>query len=667
MPLQFNNAMCVTVDEWKSAGLSYTMYENDKKRGYLRVVRRGSNSNPALIELDSIAKPDRKAKIIEMYGDPRVSETKSLLVDRIRQDAKAVEFFSNFFLPDGRTLSDQYIHQYSSNAMVLNALGEIWKESVNARKRLGRGSNTKFWEKAAIAVERLKKDTGHKLPSNARRLHRVYKEYDELGYLSLVSKKFGNDNSRKVDDASISLLNNMFATQAFKPNYADIQRQYDGFLSGYVTVINNATGELYNPQEFSKLSPSTISNYLSDWDNAIGNEHKRSGDRQKYMAKFKPYHSLEIPSYAGSIISIDDRNPPFEYAKGKRMWFYNGIDLASEAFTVFVWGKTKEGIIMEFYRQMVRNYHDWGFNIPYELECESSLNASFKESFLKEGNMFQKVRIEANNARGKRIEQYFRPLRYQHEKKHLNWLARPFAKAEANQAGSASRDYIQYDDLVLQGLGDLQTWNNMPHSVHKNKTRWEILCENQNPNLPPTNYRGIIPYIGYKTQTSCNVGSVNLQRKDFLLGQNGSISTGDELIGLMTQIEGQKIDVYWLDTNDKQVLKAYAYIDDRMICELIAKPKYNRATIERTPEDNRKREIMSAYVASIEKYRKLQSHKIDKVTVIDETPVTLNNKFVIPQLQKAPIPEQKDEVLKEKELVPITLPNFATPELEDRF
>ena len=86
------------------------------------------------------------------------------------------------------------------------------------------------------------------------------------------------------------------------------------------------------------------------------------------------------------------------------MWFYLGIDLGSEAITTWVYGTSKEGIILDFYRQMVRNYAEWGLPLPDEIECESNLNAAYREGFLKSGNMFQNVRIEANSARSKRCE-----------------------------------------------------------------------------------------------------------------------------------------------------------------------------------------------------------------------------------------------------------------------
>ncbi|MDX5437590.1 MAG: hypothetical protein LPK03_10370, partial [Pontibacter sp.] len=346
---------------------------------------------------------------------------------------------------------------------------------------------------------------------------------------------------------------------------------------------------------------------------------------------------------AGSIISIDARQPPFKMPGGKRAWFYNGIDLASEAFTCWVHGKDKEGLIVDFYRQMVRNYAMWGFNLPAELEAEMSLNSSFTDGLLREGAMFQYVRIEANNARGKRMEAYYKPLRYQLEKKREGWLARPFALSESNQAGPDAVPELPYDNIIEGCLRDIETWNNMPHSVHTHMSRWKVFCEMQNPNLRPTNYQSILPYIGYKTNTSCNVGIIRLQRSEFLLGENGQISTGEQLIRLMKQVEGQEIEVYWLDGNDGNVLKALIFQGTQYICEAVAKPTYNRARIEQTPQDLENRELMSKYVATIEAYAKQQKAALEPITIIENTPV-VNKDFVMPGLKKSHAYVQQQEV-----------------------
>ncbi len=428
--------------------------------------------------------------------------------------------------------------------------------------------------------------------------------FSKLGYVSLIKDAKGKckQNARKATSDIIKLIKDLFATQPHKPTATEVARQYEAFLSGYLEVINNETGELYSPKGMRQLSPSTITAYLTEWESQIGTHTKRSGDRQKLMQKFKPYHSLEQPKHSGSLLSIDDRQPPFEYEKGKRLWFYNGIDLASEAFTCWVHGKSKDGIILEFCRQLVRNYAQWGINLPDGLECESSLNSSFKNTFLREASMFQNVRIEANNARGKRIEAYYRQLRYDLEKQRKGWLARPFALIKANRTSSQPKTIIPYDTIIEQCLYDIQKWNNAEHSKVKGISRWEYFLQNQHPDLKSTNYKAILPHLGYKTETSCNAGIIKLQYREFLLGDDDKIALGHNLIRLMKQVEGQQLDIYWLDDNEGNVLKALVCLrgEKRYICEARPKPVYNRAIIEQTEEGRDVQKIMSSYVATIE-------------------------------------------------------------------
>ena len=100
----------------------------------------------------------------------------------------------------------------------------------------------------------------------------------------------------------------------------------------------------------------------------------------------------------------------------------------------------------------------------------------------------------------------------------------------------------------------------------------------------------------------------------------------------MKEVEGlgaNSIDVYWLDNEQGEVLKALVYIGDRYICEAVAKPRYKKARIEQTDEDIKARELMSKYVSSVEAFQRQQTRKIEPITIIGEIPLTINNNFII--------------------------------------
>jgi len=637
MPYLWNNVLVVTKEElvpaWYSSldTLSKTITRYSEKDYGIKRVQIGGNGRQMLIAFDSL--PTHMQTGI---GDPRKCD--HILERFYKVDGAAVSFYSTFRFEDQSTLAIEYQERYIINASVLKAILALRTARENDRKNKGGSikgiaetlvSDAHSFQPTLLARHKVQ----HTLQENSRCFMDTLNKFEKEGYKALISGKHKNQNTRKVTDETLSLLKSLFAGRGSKPTATEVYQSYDAFIGGYIAVINNATGEYYQPSDFKKLSDATVKSYMASWASKIGTYAIRSGDRQKLMQQFKPYHSLLKPKYAGSIISIDDRQPPFKMPNGNRVWFYNGIDLGSEAFTCWVHGDTKEGIITEFYRQLVRNYAEWGFQLPAELEAESSLNSSFTDTFLREGAMFQHVRIEANNARGKRIERYFGSLRYGIEKKRDEWLARPFAQSESNQAGPKASPMLSYSQIVENGLTDIEQWNNEPHSVHTHMSRWQVFCEMQNPDLKPTNYAAILPHLGYKTKSSCRVGIIKLNYKEFLLGNDNKISLGDKLINLMKQVEGKEVDVYWLDDNQGKVFKALIFIGDQLICEAIAKPEYNRAKIEQTGTDEANRAIMSAYVATIESYGRRQKNAIDKVTIIDERPAAFSS-FVMPGLKK---------------------------------
>ena len=607
---------------------------NRIENNYIKRLRAQGPNTPTLVKWDTLPR-DWQKLLIETFGEPQRQVKQSLFEKHYYRDGRAIEFYTNYRLTDGKLLPDDVIDEYTLNASVLNTAERIYTRRYELRKSL-RGEVRDIWTIVTNECNRFRNIQAHTLPANAASLRRKLKDYKKQGYEALIHGNFCNKSAQKVDDRTISLLNAMFAHQKHKPTATDIARQYESFLSGYVDVTNNITGEIYDPKEFPKLSQATITNYLAKWTNQAGTHTLRSGDRQMWMSKFKPYHSMKRPEFAGSIVSVDDRQPPFWYEKGKRVWMYGGIDLGSGAITTWVFGKTKESLILEFYRQMVRNYTEWGLNLPHELEGEMSGNSQFLNSFLADGSMFQKTHIEANVARAKRIEPYWKPLRYGTEKKREGWIARPHALSESNQAGPHKQIILAYDRIIEECLLDIENWNNAPHAVIKGKTCWEVLTEMQHPDVVPTNWRAFLPTLGYKTQTSCNAGIIKLNNTECLIGEDGQLSFSERLIFLMGQIEGKDLDIYWIDGNNGQLLKALIYLrgTDRCVCEAVAKPVYHRAKLEQKETDMDAREQMSKYVASVQGFINTQRKAIEPVTVIDNTPTTLNNKFQIPGLRK---------------------------------
>ena len=637
MPNEWNNMIVVTKDELvpeffpTREALKLKLWR-DKKNPYgIRRARQGKGlGNEVLILYDTLP-----ADIRETLGDPR--KMGDCTLERyFREEAGAAEYFANAragkkgYIPTSRQAD------YVLDASVLMAALRLRDAHIERLVALGEAVKNvyQYLSEAVNNFNRWRHLKGlpeHSLPTHYLSLKRKIERFEKDGYASLL-KGYDNNNAGVKTEKIMKLLNALYARKDMKPTQVEVSRLYDAFLEGYVEVVNPETGELYDPSEYGKLSQRTVTAFLASWKEKVATHLVRAADRQQYMAKFDPFQSLQQPEYAGSIISVDDRQPPFEYAPNLRMWFYNAIDLGSECIIAFVYGKSKDGIILDFYRELVRNCAEWGFNMPAELECEAHLNNNFKDTFLREGCMFRFVRILANSAHSKRIERYYGNLRYQLEKQRAGWIGRPFARNEAYQRNGDKKETIPYDTLVQNCLEDIMTWNNSPHSKYPEKTRWEVFLEHQHPDLRPINWRGILPYIGERTQTSCKAGHIRLNSGWYLLGDDGEIYTGDRLLDLMEQVEGRDVEVYWLRGHQGQTLKALVYREGRLVCEALPKPVAKRSQLEALGDDDARQafELVERYKNTVRGWARRHKNEIEKLVIIDNRPRTLNNKFVIP-------------------------------------
>ena len=638
------------------AVMSYSAYEGRVRKNRKFRLREGRGpGNEVLINFYAMPQ-DWQDQCIERFGNP---ETASNPLEKFfKMDATAKAYYDTYqFADNAEYLTPVQIKRYTTNASTMNALIALKSARQMAIKSRG-GSLSKLYSSLANDlylfndILKSKFNTKHTLGTSEKTVRSRIDSYLKYKYDSIIDGRNNNSNAQVVTPEMIKLWKEIFAGQRlYKPTHVEVHQSYTLFLAGSLDIVVNTeknadsgmvAGEIYdrNQEYYKPASEATVYLYQSLWENKVATHAIRSSDRQKFKGLYEPFHKLGQGEFAGSLISIDDRQPPFKMADGKRMWFYMGADTNSEAFTCWVYGNSKEDIITEFYRQMVRNYTAWGLQLPYELECESSLNSSFKNDLLQPGAMFQEVRIEANNARGKVIEQYWRRVRYDKEfdRKEDAWVARPFALSEANQKDSEITPTLSRNEIIQKSLATIKRWNDKLHSnqeLHPGMSRWDVFLDKQHPKLTPTNWAGILPHIGYVQKTSMKAGRIVLQGKHRVVGFNGEVALGQKLISIMKKIEGEQVLVYWLDDNKGDVLKSLVYdTQGNQICELLGDLEYHRAKLDRTEDDIKNRETMSAYAATVQGYIRSNANIIERVTLVEQKTVsTRPSRFTIDELE----------------------------------
>ena len=291
--------------------VSYANYKKLLIRGHINVVRQGKGKgNTALIDYNSLPvalrdKVDRRLGTDAVH----VATIKKWFSEHYRRDRGAMEYYPKRLRELNLSLSLERIAQlaeeYTANASVLMAVKSL-QADIRLLKRVMGGSKVVRWEQLASAISYYKQEVGHTLPQSAPRFRKALREFDEHGYESLISKKFGNQQTRKVDRDTLYLLLALDNDDT-RPYNSTVAERYNNFVEGLLTVYNPETGELYDPSKYKSLSETTVANYLSTPE-AKALRGKVHDDYQTWRGKNQPFVLRKRPTMSLSKISLDDRD-----------------------------------------------------------------------------------------------------------------------------------------------------------------------------------------------------------------------------------------------------------------------------------------------------------------------------------------------------------------------
>ncbi len=249
----YNGQLACTAEE---IGASlYTIATMARRNPSIR-LRRACKGTQALYSVDALPLKYRNALLKTAQLPAQTPREGYAFTDRIVEDVRALRFFSDFILEDGRHLTPEKVRQYSNSAAILNTFRQVIDEANAMRmKQDGKKlSITEFWQQASAALPQIAEIYSHSLPSNARELQRKYNAYTPDHYEVLVSGHYGKDNSNKVKSeeqkAVLTLL-----------------------LSHHNNFDNQRIADLYNQeatrQQWPTISSTTVANYKKKVDLTI--------------------------------------------------------------------------------------------------------------------------------------------------------------------------------------------------------------------------------------------------------------------------------------------------------------------------------------------------------------------------------------------------------------
>lgn len=218
----YGRIKCVTYAELvQSKIMSEPSYKKYAREERINVVRPGKGSGSyALIEYNSLPDKYRRA-YDEKYPEAKAELKTQFMSTRIKVDTNAVDFFAKHILVNGEHISDKIQKEYVLNANVLNEMKHVENETRTFHKKLGGYQPGLVWEVVKGTCEKLRAEYEHTLPSNEACLKKKFKEYKTNDYVTLISGKLANQNTRKIGKDEGKLLLRLKRSRV--PVYTDQQ------------------------------------------------------------------------------------------------------------------------------------------------------------------------------------------------------------------------------------------------------------------------------------------------------------------------------------------------------------------------------------------------------------------------------------------------------------
>jgi hypothetical protein len=629
--------------------MSIPNYKKLAAKEKINVVRSGRGlGGYVLVEIATM--PLRFQERIKLkYGDMKEDVIRNWLGSHYHIDAKAREFYTRFRFDNGDALPPEHIQEYTVNASVIEAMMRAMEDATFMRKAMKAGPVN--WGELAGAISYYQAEFGHTLPVSSNRFKKRVNDFKANGYESLISRKFMNQNRRKVTYDIERLLLSIDA-QPEQPFNTTVWEQYNLFVQGELELYDPETGEVLNPADFTDkdgnplvLSPATVANYLNNPKNKAlrGKLHMSQWD---FNNAYRPYHLRSIGEYSLSKVSLDDRDLPRPMKDGNRVKAYYAYDVVSGAVVGYAYNRYKTTeLFLDCMRNMFQTLDRNGMYIPAELEVEHHLVSDFADGLMQAGTVFPLIRwCNPGNSREKRAEHKNREKKYGVEKRTQVGIGRWYAKLEANRPkeekvyDEKNNTYkvktYSYEELVADDIRAIETFNAQPHPNQKRypgMSRWDVLCAHQNPNLAPWDKAVLYRFIGQHTETTIRQNTYCT----VMYNQYGLPSP--EIIEKL-EPRNYKVDAYYLPDADGTINEVYIYQNGRYIATCKPVARYNENTAEQTEYDKAAYTEQSKYVAQFDKMMK--DGKIKRVGILAKEEAKLITEV---QAEAVPLPAQAEE------------------------
>lgn len=429
-------------------------------RGNIQRAHRGGGEGSRAMIIYSSLPEKYKQRWVERNGEPEEQMKKEMIRSKVQKDEDAEKFFESYrYDKNGENvpLPDSVQMEYTKNASVLNTLLRDLNRLTSSTNKLN-GGRRNLWEILLSTCELLREEYGHNLPGSVGRLKALMTKYKPNNYEVLISGKYGNKNTLKIDEEAGRFL--IALKRSRVPVYTDMQ-----IFEEYNRVA---------PEKEWKLlkSPRSLREWLNSprieplWYDAVYGEMKA---HQRYGRK----HKTELPPRRDSLWYGDGTKLNLYYKDEngniRTTQVYEVIDAYSEVFL---------GFHISDHEDYEAQYHAYRMALqvsghkPYELVHDNQ-GGHKKLERVSDGLLGKISHIHRPTApysgQSKTIESVFG--RFQSQVLHKDWRFTGQNITTKKDSSRPNIEFVEENKDQLYTLAELkekyvqarQEWNEMKH------------------------------------------------------------------------------------------------------------------------------------------------------------------------------------------------------------
>jgi len=464
--------------------ISKDSYDWNVRVGKIERTTRGGNGRVVEVVFESL--PDKYKRLVqEQYGDPYEFAANSAIKRYLNTDLTAVQFYNKYRLESGTGLPEEAQQAYVKAAEWLNMINHLTGKGSGDLRKLNL-TREQFW----ATVCRLIETESIELPASYSRLTRKLNEYVPNNYDALISKKYGNRNSEKINEEASQWLIAQYALP-IKQSTAKLWVMYNKLADkkGWKQLQSEqAIIEFLNRKEIEPL-----------W---YGSRHGELLANERYGYQLKTI----MPSFRDALWYSDGTGLNFAiFENGKILRnqnFYGIMDAYSEVILGHDVSQTEDHVNQFKAAKMAIRFAQAK---PYEWHYDNQGGHKKRESqaFF---NKAAKVHFPTQpyNGKSKTIENAFG--RFQTQVLRQDWFYTGQNITTKKLDSKANQEFILKNKASLPSLSQakqilaerIAEWNNMPHP----KTgipRIEMYLSSVNPHHQPVDHLDMVNLFWHTT------------------------------------------------------------------------------------------------------------------------------------------------------------------------